>query len=111
MRKEIANHIKQMRLALNYKQAFMAAQLGTTRQRYSRLENGVTDLSLKTLEDIARIFDCSVRELTDVPEQDVPVAFRKGDSNIEGAQKIYDMLDLFYANKHLYELTKKGEDL
>ena len=51
---------------------------------------------------IANILDVTVGDITRILEEDPAVAYRAGSENAS-IEKIFDMLDLFYANKHLYE--------
>ena len=82
MNKELGHRIKELRTARNITQEQIAEQIGISRQKYARIESGVNS-------DITRVLD-------DVPA----VAYRSG-QRVDSSEKMFDMLDLFYANKHL----------
>jgi transcriptional regulator with XRE-family HTH domain len=80
----------------------MAAQIGISRQKYARIENGVNNITLELLSKIADILGVTVGDITRVLDETPVVEYRVGTENTSSA-KIFEMLDLFYANKHLYE--------
>lgn len=90
--------IKALRTAKNLTQEQIAAQLGISRRKYAHIESGAHNISLDILSKIADILDVTVRDITRVADQTPAMACRTETSS----QKIFDMLDLFYANKHLY---------
>ena len=53
------------------------------------------------LAKIAEILDVTVGDITRVLDEGPAVAFRAGTDGAS-SEKIFDMLDLFYANKHMY---------
>ncbi len=85
----------------------MAERIGISRQRYARIENGMNQITLEMLSRIANVLDVTVGDITKVLDETPAVAYRAGSENMS-TQKIFDMLDLFYANKHLY--TKLQQD-
>ena len=97
----LGGRIKALRTARNYTQEEMADQLGMSRQRYARIENGVNSITLEILVKIAKIMDVTVGDITKILEESPAVAYRAG--TIENSSgEILKMLDLFYANKHMY---------
>ena len=94
--------IKSLRSAKNLTQEQIADQIGISRQRYARIENGTNNLTLEVLSRIAKILDVQVGDITRVLDETPRVEYRAS-SNGNSSEKIFDMLDLFYANKHLYE--------
>lgn len=55
-----------------------------------------------TQEQVAEILDVTVSDITRVLDETSSVAYRAGEEG-ESTKKIFDMLDLFYANKHMCE--------
>lgn len=97
----IGNQIKGLRLARHYTQKHMAGQLGISEQRYALIENGYSVIPLNILTKAATILGVTVQDITgsfsEIPENTLPA--KAGGTS---SQKIMDMLDLFYANKHMY---------
>lgn len=109
MNKLLGNRIKTLRLSKNYTQEQIAEQIGISRQKYARIENGTNNITLDILSQIAKILDVSVGYITKVLDESPVVAYRAGMEN-SSSEKIFDMLDLFYANKHMYEKLHNKED-
>ena len=94
--------IKELRNSRHFTQEEVAAAIGMSRQRYARIEKGITSISLEILAKIARVFDVAVGDITKVlDESSDMVAYRKGE-NSNSAETVFEMLDLFYANKHMF---------
>lgn len=102
MNRLLGNRIRTLRSERNLTQEEVAARLGFSRQRYARIENGSRSVGLDILSHLAEIFDVTVPDITNVLEWNGDVEYRGEGASIS-MQKIFDMLDLFYANKHLYE--------
>lgn len=96
----LGDRIRVLRNARNLTQEQVADQIGMSRQKYARIENGVNSITLDTLSKVAAVFDVTVGDITKVLEETPVVEYRAGENGT--SQKIFDMLDLFYANKHLY---------
>lgn len=57
---KIGSNIKEIReVEKNYKRSYVAKKLGITTRAYANIENDVTDITLKRLEEIAEILECS----------------------------------------------------
>ena len=68
----------------------------------------MNSITLDILSKLAGIFDVSVGDITKVLDETPIVEYRVG-AEKASSKKIFDMLDLFYANKHLNEkLQHKG---
>ena len=106
MNKLLGNRIRELRCARNYTQEQMADRIGVSRQKYARIENGTNSITLDILSKIASILDVTVGDITSVLDKEPAVAYRTGSEDVS-AQKIFDMLDLFYANKHMYDKLHK----
>lgn len=105
----LGGRIKVLRSAANYTQEQMADQIGISRQKYARIESGTNNITLEVLAKIANVLEVQVGDITRVLDETPVVEYRVG---VESAssRKIFDMLDLFYANKHLNEkLQCKGD--
>ena len=100
MNKTLGSRIKELRNAKNITQEEAAGQLGMSRQKYARIESGVNSVTLDILSKVAEVLGVTVGDITRVLDESPVVEYRAGE---EGAssKKIFDMLDLFYANKHM----------
>lgn len=59
----IAGHIKQLRIKVGWNQAKVAASLKISVAAYSKIENGITDLNVSRLAQIAKLYNVSILEL------------------------------------------------
>lgn len=109
MNKLLGDRIKALRTAKRFTQEQVAEQSGISRQKYARIESGTNNITLEVLSRIAEVLDVTVGDITKVLEETPPaVAYRAGAE--EGAsEKIFRMLDMFYANKHLYEKLQRED--
>lgn len=108
MNELLGSRIKSLRSAKNLTQEQMADQIGISRQKYARIENGTNNITLEILSKIANILDVTVGDITRVLDETPAVEFRSGTENVS-SEKIFDMLNLFYANKHLYEKLQQND--
>lgn len=97
----LGGRIKTLRTAKNYTQEQVAECLGISRQKYARIENGLNSVTLDILKKIADMLDVTVGDITRILDEQPTVAFRAGTDGAS-SDKIFNMLDLFYANKHMY---------
>lgn len=102
MNEVLGRRIKALRNANNLTQEQLADSIGVSRQKYARIENGTNSITLDYLSKIADRLGISVGDITKVLDES-PVMTRKTDDVEASAADIYDMLDLFYANKHLFQ--------
>ena len=102
MNELLGNRIKALRSAMNLTQEQIAGQIGVSRQKYARIENGTNSITLDILSKIAEVLGVAVGDITRVLDEAPVAAYRAGNEN-DSPEKIFDMLDLFYANKHMYE--------
>ncbi len=93
--------IKALRNARDYTQEQVADRIGISRQKYARIENGTNNITLDLLTKIAGVFEVTVGDITKVLDEEPVVAYRSG-TDVASSEKIFDMLDLFYANKEMY---------
>ena len=102
MNEMLGSRIKALRSAKNFTQEQVAEQIGVSRQKYARIESGINSITLDILSRVAEVLGVTVGDITRVLDETPVVAYRAGE---EGAssKKIFDMLDLFYANKHMCE--------
>ena len=102
MNKQIVNRIAELRNAKSFSQEQVAEKIGISRQKYARIENGINSVTLEILVKLANVFDVTVKDITKVLEQEASVAYRSGEQKQSTRDMLY-MIDLFYANKRLYE--------
>lgn len=102
MNKLLGRRIKDLRNARGITQEEIAEQIGVSRQKYARIENGTNSITLDILSKVANVLEVTVGDITKVLDQTPVVEYRAG---LEGTstEKIFEMLDLFYANKHMYD--------
>ena len=108
MNELLGSRIKALRCAENLTQEQIAEQIGVSRQRYARIESGANSITLDILSKIARVLDVTVGDITKVLDENSEVAYRAG-SNGGSDGEIIEMLDFFYANKHLYAKLRHDE--
>lgn len=101
MNKELGNRIKTLRIAKNFTQEQVAERIGISRQKYARIESGVNSVTLDILSKVARVLDVTIGDITNVLDEAPVVAYRTVEKT-ESSKQIFDMLDLFYANKHMF---------
>jgi len=102
MNEMLGSRIKALRSAKNFTQEQIADKIGISRQKYARIENGVNSITLDILSKVAEVLDVTVGDITRVLDEAPAVAYRIGEES-GSSKKIFDMLDLFYANKHMCE--------
>lgn len=101
MNELLGNRIKALRSTKNFTQEQLAEKIGVSRQKYARIEKGTNSITLDILSKIAKVLDVTVGDITKVLDDIPPVSYRTGTEG-NSSEKIFDMLDLFYANKHMY---------
>lgn len=102
MNKILGSRIKELRSAKNFTQEQIADKIGISRQKYARIESGVNSITLDILSKVAKVLEVSVGDITRVLDETPAIAYRAGEES-GSSKEIFDMLDLFYANKHMYE--------
>lgn len=101
MNELLGSRIKELRVANDLTQEQIADKIGVSRQKYARIENGDNNITLEILSKIASVLNVTVGDITRVLDEKPAVAYRAGEEHAS-SKEIFDMLDLFYANKHLY---------
>ena len=107
MNELLGSRIKALRIANNYTQEQVAEEIGVSRQKYARIESGANSITLDILSKVAKVFDVTVGDITRVLDETPVVAYRASEEGEASANKIFDMLDLFYANKHMYNRLRQ----
>lgn len=103
MSKIIGSNIKHFRTSSNLTQEDVASKLNMSRQRFARIENGILDISFEELVKISKIINVDVNKLT---SHEANIAYR---NNSKNENEINDIIEFFYANKHLYEKSNSGD--
>jgi len=103
----IGSRIKELRTNHKISQEQMAEVLDTTRQRYSRLENGQVDISYVIIKKIADYFGVSVADITSAAEEkkELVTFFREKNTSedvVGSVAKIEEILKAFHAHGKLY---------
>ena len=103
MNELLGNRIRTLRIAHNFTQEQVADKIGVCRQKYARIENGANSITLDILSKVADVLDVTVGDITQVLDEVPAVSYRVGEfDNETSSKKIFEMINLFYANKHLY---------
>jgi transcriptional regulator with XRE-family HTH domain len=102
MNEILGSRIKALRNAKKLTQEQVADLIGVSRQKYARIESGANSITLDILAKVAAVLDVTVGDITRVLDETPAVAYRVGEES-ESSKQIFDMLDLFYANKHMCE--------
>ncbi len=102
MNELLGGRIKELRNARNFTQEQIADKIEVSRQKYARIEKGTNNITLDVLTKIAGVLGVSVADITRVLDEIPTVEYRAGDRG-SSSEKIFDMLNFFYANKHMYE--------
>lgn len=107
----IGKKIKELRSEYKIGQETMAEVLGTTRQRYSRLEKGQVDISYIEIKKIADFLGIQTTDITSAQEEQkklVALFREKSDKPefIESVAKIEEILKVFHAHEKLYYQMK-----
>ena len=98
----LGNRIKTLRIAANFTQEQIAEEIGVSRQKYARIEGGTNNVTLEELIKIAKVLDVQVGDITKVLDQ-TPVIEHRAHSEEASTKRILEMVEFFYANKHLNE--------
>ena len=111
----IGNRIRELRTVHHVGQEEMASALGTTRQRYARMENGQVDISYVTIKVIADYFGVPTREITSVMDEhkELVAFFREKQVSkemLESVACIEDILKTFNAHQKLYFQMKASHE-
>ncbi len=110
----LGSRIKELRAKHKISQEQMADVLGTTRQRYSRIENGQVDISFIIIKKISDYLGVPTSEITSAEDEkkELVTFFREKYSNrniIDAVAKIEEILKAFNAHEKLY-YQMKGRD-
>ena len=100
MNEKLGSRIKALRNANNYTQEQVADMIGVSRQKYARIESGANNITLDILSKVAEVLGVTVGDITRVLDEPPVVAYRSGEESTS-TKILFDMLDLFYANKHM----------
>lgn len=101
MNEVLGDRIKTLRSAKNYTQEQNADQIGVSRQKYACIGSGTNSITMDVLSKIAEVLDVTVGDITRILDE-APVVEDGAGEEGNSSGKIFEMLDFFYANKHLY---------
>ena len=110
MNELLGSRIKELRGARKFTQEQVADQIGVSRQKYARIESGANNITLEVLSKIAKVLDVTVGDITRVLDDTPVVAYRVG-ARSGSSEKIFDMLDFFYANKHMHDKLQRNDNI
>lgn len=111
----IGQKIKQLRKDQDITQDYMAEKLNITRQKYGRIENGQSNITYKTIEEVSKILGVNIREMTTISEEKHTLKhlFRENTDEMvanDAIDKIDEILKYFSAHEKLYlQMKEKNE--
>lgn len=108
MDKTLGTRISALRKERGLTQEQATALLAIPLAKYQRMEEGKVRMSLEILGKIAAAYGVEVSEITSALDflPDSSATFRAAGEALEereGGRRVAEMLDLFYANKRMYE--------
>lgn len=65
----IAANIRKARLNKNYSQEYLGSRLNISQNAYSKIEIGLSSISLQRIFEIAEVFEVEVCDLIDIKKQ------------------------------------------
>ncbi|NLP35805.1 MAG: helix-turn-helix transcriptional regulator [Clostridiales bacterium] len=103
----LGSRIKELRTIRKVSQEQMADVLETTRQRYSRIENGQVDISYVMIKKIANYLGVPTSEITSAEEEkkELITFFREKSASrnvVDCVARIEEILKTFNAHEKLY---------
>ena len=104
MNKLLGSKIKALRISNDLTQEEVADSVGISRQKYARIENGQNNINLDILSKLSVLFNIKVSDITAVLDE-TPIVEYRGNSTGD-VSDVFEMIDTFYANKHVYEKLK-----
>ncbi|MDD4107104.1 MAG: helix-turn-helix transcriptional regulator [Prolixibacteraceae bacterium] len=106
--------IKSLRESKGITQEQVAEKLGCTRQKYSRLEKGLVDISYASLAVISKALSVRIKDITSVVDNnfDPEPVYRDNGGSVDSEQFIFinDMIDTFFAHRKLYHSIKQVDE-
>ncbi|ULJ60947.1 helix-turn-helix domain-containing protein [Wielerella bovis] len=110
---KINEKIRRIREINNISQETMAEKLGLSPSTYSKMERGLTNITLQRLEEIAQIFQMNVTELLESNSQIVCLISENHSSNYYGtpAEMTAELENLRLKLQHKDEMIVKQNEL
>lgn len=107
MNTELGKRIRALRESCKLTQEEVARVIGISRQKLARLESGQSDITFSFLEQFSKIVGKTVPEITaGLASASSATAYRTDGIVAGSLDLVTDMLDLFYANKHVYDKVR-----
>lgn len=104
----LGTRIRSLRESKGYTQEQVAEQMKCTRQKYARIEKGMTDISYSSINTIASILEIDVEDITSVVNKKSKTLYRKNENVDDDVfDTISTMIDTFYAHKKLYNSIRQ----
>lgn len=112
MNEILGSRIRVIRESLNMTQENVAEKLNMSRQRYARIEKGICDISYDFILKVSAVLGVESGEITSAVNnlETRKVEYRNPTGTQPTFDTVSDMLDLFYANKKLFDKVKRGEE-
>lgn len=110
MNEILGRRIKELRIIKKFTQEQVADQIGISRRKYAGIESGADSITLDNLSKVAEVLEINAEDITRALDETPVIAYKAGEEG-ESLKKIFDMLDLFYANKHMCTKLQRQETL
>ena len=108
MNELLGARIKELRMKQEMTQEQLAKVLDSSKLMIVQIERGNVTMTLERLLKIAKALSVSVKDITGVLDEMTSVVGEEA-KNVSSIKEILDMLDLFYANKHIYQQLQSIE--
>lgn len=102
MNKTFGAYIKNLRHSKNLTEEFVAEKLNISPQKYAKIEADEERINLNLLLNIATVFEIKVEDVVNILNKSHEITNQTIDKT-ESSNIPLEMLELFYANKNLYE--------
>lgn len=106
----LGRRIRALRESKGFTQEQVAEKMNCTKQKYSRIEEGLIDISYITITNIASVIGIKTNEITSATnniEEELLIRGKK-DAAFE---YINEMINTFYAHRRLYNSVERVEKI
>ncbi len=109
MDRVLGTRIRELRKMNKMTQSQVAKELGVSRQKLARMENGSNDVTMEQLSLLAALFNVTLNDITKVLDSEQTKRIGREMGGEADLDRIFEMLDLFYANRHIYDIMRRSQ--
>jgi transcriptional regulator with XRE-family HTH domain len=100
--------IRSLRESKGITQEQMAEKMSCTRQKYARIEKGLTDISYVNISTIAIILAVKTEDITSaLQEVKIEQPVFRGTASNDNYELVNQMIDTFYSHRKLYNSVRQ----